>query len=140
MLMPSLFTKDLFDDFFDPHYYGHDRNQDLMKTDVKETEKNYELIMDIPGVKKDDLTAELKDGYLTVSASTSHDNDEKDADGRYIRRERFRGNFSRSFYVGEQLTEEEIKAKFEDGVLKLTIPKQTEKPAVEEKKYIAIEG
>lgn len=140
MLMPTIFTKDLFDDFFEPRYYGYDRNKDLMKTDVKECEDSYQLSMDVPGVKKDDIKAELKDGYLTVSAATSHDNDEKDSSGRFIRRERFRGTFSRSFYVGENVTEKEIKAKFEDGVLNLTIPKQPEKPAVEEKKYIAIEG
>ncbi len=84
MLMPSIFTKDLFDDFFEPRYHGYDRNQALMRTDVKETGQGYQLSMDLPGVKKEDLKAELKDGYLTISATTRQDNDEKDSEGRYI--------------------------------------------------------
>jgi len=140
MLMPSIFTKDLFDDFFEPRYYGYDHNQDLMKTDVKETEQDYELFVDLPGVKKEDLKAELHDGYLTISAATNQENDEKDEGGKYIRRERFSGTFSRSFYVGKQLHENDIKAEFKHGVLKLTLPKQDEKKAIDEKKYIAIEG
>ncbi len=139
MLMPTIFTRDLFDDMFDPRYYGYQTN-DLMRTDVKETESGYDVSIDMPGVKKEDVKAELTDGYLTISASVNQDNDEKDAEGRYIRRERYSGSFSRSFYVGEDVTQEDIKARFEDGTLKLSVPKKEQQPQVEEKKYIAIEG
>ena len=123
MLMPTIFTRDLFDDMFDPRYYGYQTN-DLMRTDVKETESGYDVSIDMPGVKKEDVKAELADGYLTISASVNQDNDEKDAEGRYIRRERYSGSFSRSFYVGEDVTQEDIKARFEDGTLKLSVPKK----------------
>ena len=136
MLMPSIFSRDLFDDMFDTRSYGRQQS-DLMKTDVKETDKDYKLSVDLPGVKKDDLKAELKDGYLTISATVNQNNDEKDEEGRYIRRERFSGSFNRSFYVGENVSEEDIKAKF---TLMLTVPKKESAPQVEEKKYIAIEG
>lgn len=139
MLMPTIFTRDLFDDMFDPRYYGYQTN-DLMRTDVKETESGYDVSIDMPGVKKEDVKAELTDGYLTISASVNQDNDEKDAEGRYIRRERYSGSFSRSFYVGEDVTQEDIKARFEDGTLKLSVPKKEQQPQVDEKKYIAIEG
>ena len=109
-----------------------------MKTDVKETENGYELAIYLPGVQKENMLAELHDGYLTVSATTTQNNDEKDANGKYIRRERYLGSFSRSYYVGEGVTEQDIHAKFADGVLKLDIPKkEASTPA---KKYIAIEG
>ena len=139
MLMPSIFSRDMFDDMFDTRSYGRQQS-DLMKTDVKETDKDYKLSVDLPGVKKDDLKAELKDGYLTISATVNQNNDEKDEEGRYIRRERFSGSFNRSFYVGENVSEEDIKAKFENGTLMLTVPKKESAPQVEEKKYIAIEG
>lgn len=140
MLMPSIFTKDLFDDFFEPRYHNYDRNLSLMRTDVKETGQGYELSMDLPGVKKDDLKAELKDGCLTISATTRQTNDEKDSEGKYIRRERYFGTFNRSFFVGENVTQDEIKAKFENGILTLQIPKKELAKQVDEKKYIAIEG
>ena len=140
MLMPSIFTKDLFDDFFEPRYHGYDRNQALMRTDVKETKQGYELSMDLPGVKKEDLRAELNDGYLTISATSRHNNDEKDSEGKYIRRERYYGTFNRSFFVGENVTQDEIKARFENGILSLQIPKKEPAKQVDEKKYIAIEG
>ncbi len=140
MLMPSVFTRDLFDDFFDPYYHGYNHNSELMKTDVRETEDGYELSMDLPGVKKEDLKAELKDGCLTISATSNQSKDEKDEHGKYIRRERYSGSFSRSFYVGEDVTQEDIKAKFADGTLTLQIPKKEALPKVEENKYIAIDG
>ena len=112
----------------------------MMKTDVKDTDQGYEVVMNLPGVKKEDVKAELKEGYLTISASSNSGNDEKDKNGKYIRRERYSGSCSRSFYVGKDVKQEDIKAKFEDGTLKLLIPKKEEKPAVEEKNYIAIEG
>ena len=152
MLMPSIFGENLFDDFFNdfPFYndrdmkkaerklYGH-RAKNLMKTDIKETDNGYEVTMNLPGVKKEDVKAELKDGYLTIQASSNTSKDEKDNDGRYIRRERYAGTCSRSFYVGDAVTPEDIKAKFENGTLTLDIPKKDAKPAVEQKKYISIE-
>jgi len=149
MLLPAIFGENLFDDFMDdnfernffgsrnPLYGKHSKN--LMKTDVKETDNGYELDIDLPGFKKDEITAHLEDGYLTVSAAKGVDKDEKDKEGRYIRRERYSGSMTRSFYVGNAVTEQDIKAKYEDGILSLSIPKKDPK-AVEAKKYIAIEG
>ena len=149
MMLPTIFGENLFDDFMDdafernffggrnPLYGKHSKN--LMKTDVKETETGYELDIDLPGFKKDEISAHLEDGYLTVSAAKGVDKDEKDNEGRYIRRERYSGSMTRSFYVGKAVTEEDIKAKYEDGILSLSIPKKDPK-AVEAKKYIAIEG
>ena len=141
MLMPSIFGENLLDDFFDfpfgSNYTATDSS--LMKTDIKEMENGYEVTMNLPGVKKEDVKAELKDGYLTISASSNSNKDEKDEEGRYIRRERYSGSCSRSFYVGDAVTQEDIKAKFENGTLTLDIPKKDAKPAVEQKKYISIE-
>ena len=120
--------------------HGGYSDTSLMNTDVKENEKDYELTMSMPGVQKDNVKAELNDGYLTISASTDTNNDEKDKDGHYIRRERYSGSCQRSFYVGKDVTEDDIKASFEDGTLKMTIPKKEAKPAVESKKKIALEG
>ena len=111
-----------------------------MKTDIREKEDGYELDMDLPGFKKEDIKAELHEGVLTISAAKNLDKDQKDDKGRYIRRERYSGAMSRSFYVGDALTEEDISAKFEDGILKLSIPKKTPQTEVPQKKYIAIEG
>ncbi len=140
MLMPSIFNDNLFDDFFDFNYstFRYDTTE-LMKTDIKETDNGYEVTMNLPGVKKEDVKAELKDGYLTIQASSNTSKDEKYNDGRYIRRERYAGTCSRSFYVGDAVTQEDIKAKFENGTLTLDIPKKDAKPAVEQKKYISIE-
>ena len=147
MLMPSIFGENLFDEFFDDFVRPTRRvvryntpSTTIMKTDVKETEGSYELDIDLPGYKKEDVKAELKDGYLTISAATNTNNDQKDENGKYIRRERYYGNCSRSFYVGENITQEDIKARFEDGILKIVVPKKEAKPAVEEEKYISIEG
>lgn len=141
MLMPSIFGENLFDDFFDfPSGSFAADSMDLMKTDVKDREDGYEITMNLPGVKKENVKAELKNGYLTIHASSETNSEEKDEDGRYIRRERHTGSCSRSFYVGEAITEEDIKAKFEDGTLRMVVPKKEEQPAVEKKKYIAIEG
>ena len=142
MLMPSIFGENLLDDFFDfpfgSNYTATDSS--LMKTDIKEMENGYDVTMNLPGVKKEDVKAELKDGYLTISASSNSNKDEKDEEGRYIRRERYSGSCSRSFYVGDAVTEADIKAKFENGTLTMMIPKKEVQPAVENKKYIAIEG
>ena len=147
MLMPSIFGDSFMDDFFDfpevrparTYQRTYHQNQ-LMKTDIFQTKDGYEITMDLPGYKKEDVTAELMDGYLVITASTNQNNDEKDAQGRYLRRERYSGSCSRSFYVGEDVTETDIKAKFENGTLTLMVPKKDEQPAVENKKYIAIEG
>jgi len=111
-----------------------------MKTDVKEKDGNYEVAIDLPGFKKDEITAELKDGYLTISAAKGLDKDEKDKEGKYIRRERYAGNMSRSFYVGKDITEKDIHGKYENGILMLDIPKKAPEKKVEEKKFVTIEG
>ena len=149
MLMPSIFNDNVFDDFFDfPFYddkaekklYGH-RAANLMKTDIQEHDDGYTLEMDLPGFKKEEIQIELNNGYMTISAAKGLDEDEKDKkSGKYIRRERYTGSCQRSFYVGEDVTEEDIKAEFKHGILKLFIPKKEAKPAVEQKKYVSIEG
>ena len=146
MMMPSIFGGNLFNDDWmdfsfpdiDKELYGkHAKN--LMKTDVKEKDGNYEVAIDLPGFKKDEITAELKDGYLTISAAKGLDKDEKDKEGKYIRRERYAGSCQRSFYVGEGVKQEDLKAAFNNGILTVAVPKEAEKPAEEEKKYITIE-
>ena len=138
MLMPSIFHDDVFDDFFDfsaPAYSG----SELMNTDIKETEKGYELAISLPGVKKEDIKAEVKDGYLMITAAANSKTDEKDKTGKYIRRERYSGSMSRSFYVGEHVTAEQVHPKYENGILTFEIPKNKE-PIEEKEKFIAIEG
>ena len=145
MLMPSIFGENLFDDWMDFSFpdidkalYGkHVKNE--MKTDVRETEDGYELDIDLPGFKKDEVTAQLDNGYLTIQASKGLDKEQKDKKGKYIRKERYAGSMSRSFYVGDAITEEDVHAKYEDGILKLSVPKKEAK-AVEQTKHIAIEG
>ena len=134
--MPSLIGERLFDDLFD-FAVPRTHTTNAMRTDIRETEQGYELDVDLPGYKKDDLKLELKDGYLTNNAERSSDSAENA--GRYVRRERFYGAMSRSFYVGDNITQEDIRAKFQDGILRLSLPKDKPKQA-EEKKYIAIEG
>lgn len=112
----------------------------LMRTDIKETDGGYELVIDMPGFKKDDVQAELKDGYLTITAQTKTESEDKDEKGTYVRKERFSGKCSRTFYVGDDIEEDDIKAKFEDGTLKIDVPKKQEQPKLEEKKTISIEG
>ena len=111
-----------------------------MNTDITESRDGYQIEMDLPGFAKEDVSAALKDGYLTIAASHDDSREEKDPEGRLIRRQRYQGTCQRSFYVGEQVTEEDIKANFKDGVLTLLVPKKEKQPEVEEKKYIAIEG
>ena len=133
-MLPSIFSENLFDDFFgddwmrfpvwsgrDPLYGKHAKN--LMKTDVRETEHTYEVDMDLPGFKKDEIKVDLKDGYLTISAAKGLDKDEKDKEGKYIRQERYAGACSRSFYVGDVETKD-VSAKYEDGILKISLPKE----------------
>ena len=111
-----------------------------MKTDIRDTDQGYELDIDMPGFKKEDIRAELKNGYLTIEAESSQENQEKDEKGRYIRRERYSGSCRRSFYVGKEVTQEDIRAKFDNGILRLTVPKKEALPKKEENHYIAIEG
>ncbi|MFR5635630.1 MAG: Hsp20/alpha crystallin family protein [Mediterraneibacter faecis] len=145
MMMPSIFGEDLFNDWMDFSFPDIDRKLygkragHVMSTDIREHEDGYELSVDLPGFKKDEVSAELKDGYLIISAAKGLDKDEKDEKGKYIRRERYAGNMSRSFYVGEGITEQDIHGKFEDGILTLSIPKQ-DKKQVEDKRYVTIEG
>ena len=136
-MLPSIFGENLFDDFFgdpfgmmmphghDPLYGKHAKN--LMKTDVRETEGSYELDVDLPGFKKDEVSVELKDGYLTIQAAKGLDKDEQDKKGKYIRQERYAGACSRSFYVGEDVEPGEVSAKFEDGILTISVPKAEKK-------------
>ena len=151
-----------FDDWFTPYYTYYDpkyekklskalkkeirndtsvarRAARMMKTDVKEVENGYEVAMDLPGFKKEDISAKLENGYLTITAFKGLDKDEKNEEGKYIRRERYSGSCSRSCYVGDGVTVEDIKARFEDGILKLDIPKK-DAEKIEQKKYISIEG
>ena len=145
MMTPSIFGENLFDDWMDFSFPDIDKTlygkhaKNMMKTDVKETDQGYEVAIDLPGFKKDEIKLELNDGYLTISAEKGLDKDEKDKENRYIRRERYAGSMSRSFYVGESLTEQDIHAKYENGILTLDVPKE-DKKAVPEKRYIAIEG
>lgn len=151
--MPSIFGEDLFDDFMkdfpffddkeqkrlEKKLYGH-HSKNLMKTDIRETDSGYMLEMDLPGFAKDEVKVSLEEGTLTVSAAKGLDQDEQDKKtGRYIRRERYAGACERSFYVGEEVTQDEIRGEFKHGILKIFIPKKEAKPAVETRKYITIE-
>jgi len=149
--LPTLFTENLMDMFdgFDKEFnrglrwadqmFGGKPAPRMMKTDVRETETGYELEMDLPGFRKEDITLELQNGNLTVSAKHSDEKKDTDENGKLLRQERYVGSMSRSFYVGSHVTEEDVKARFEDGVLKLCVPKKEAKK-VEEKKTILIEG
>ena len=148
-MLPSIFRDNLFDDMFDfddldkefnrmmrPLYGKHAQN--MMKTDVRETDNSYELDIDLPGFKKDEIKVELDNGYLSISAAKGLDKDEEKKDGKYIRRERYAGAMNRTFYVGDNLTQQDIQAKFEDGILKISVPKK-DVQQIEQNKYIAIE-
>ncbi len=149
MLMPSIFNNSLFDEMMDfpfgRDFFGdsgrmlNDYRTGVMKTDVKEADGVYEVDMELPGYKKEDVSARLDKGYLTITAVKNEENNENGGNGKYIRRERYCGQCSRTFYVGENVHQEDIHAKFEDGILKLTVPK-TQPAKIEEQKYISIEG
>ena len=146
MLLPSIFGESLFDDMFDfdkemnhmnrALYGKHSRN--MMKTDVRETENSYELDIDLPGFKKDEINVQLDNGYLSISAAKGLDKDEEKKNSKYIRRERYAGAMSRTFYVGDNLTQQDIKAKFENGILKISVPKK-DVQQVAQNNHIAIE-
>ena len=135
MLIPTM-RNNVFDDLFNTPFFTKSESS-MMKTDIKEHDNCYDLTIDLPGVKKDDIKAELNDGYLTISAESDTSKDEKDENGKYICRERYSGSYSRSFYVGDAITEQDISAKFENGTLKLTVPKKEALPE-KQNKYIAI--
>ena len=151
MLMPSIFGENLFDDdwmnftFTDEAFWGKKNPlygkhaQNMMKTDIRETDGSYELDVDLPGFKKDEINVQLKDGYLTLTAAKGLDKDSQDKKGNYIRKERYAGTMSRSFYVGEAVNEEDVHAKYEDGILKISVPKK-EPEKIEKNGYISIEG
>lgn len=146
--VPAVFGEDLFDQWMegalsrfadvDRQLYGkHAKN--MMKTDVKETEGGYLVAVELPGFDKSEISVELDKGYLTITAAKGLDKDEKDEDEKYIRRERYAGSMQRSFYVGESVQQEDIKAKYENGVLTLGVPREdTQK--IQQSRYIAIEG
>ena len=151
MLMPSIFGENLFDDDWmnfpfeqdfwgkkNPLYGKHAKN--LMKTDIRDVDGNYELEIDLPGFKKDEIQMELNDGVLTISAAKGLDKDEEDKKGNYIRKERYAGSMSRSFYVGKHVTVEDVHPKYESGILSFSVPKAEAKPVEEKKHYISIEG
>ncbi|MGN1146626.1 MAG: Hsp20/alpha crystallin family protein [Acetatifactor sp.] len=149
MMMPSIFGENLFDNFMedfafpafpdvDKTLYGkHAKN--LMKTDVKETDTDFVVDIDLPGFKKDEIKMQLDNGYLTVSAEKELDKDEKKK-GKYVRRERYAGSVSRSFYVGENITDKDIHPKYENGILTFSLPKEDKKAVEEKNHYISIEG
>ena len=146
MLYPTIFRNDPFDDIFDDFMRPSKAvrsnfmtQSTVMKTDIKELDKAYQLDVELPGVKKENVTVELNDGALEIKVVSEVNNDEKDEKGKYLRRERFYGSCSRSFYVGEDVKEEDIKAKFDNGVLTITVPKVEAQPKVEQKKLISIE-
>ena len=146
MAYTSIFGESLFDDFMDDFafpdidkkLYGKHAPH-IMKTDVKEKDNTYEVAIDLPGFKKDEIQIQLENGYVIVSAAKGLDKEEKDKEGKYIRRERYAGNVSRSFYVGEKVQKEDIHPKFENGILSFDIPKET-KTVENNNNYIAIEG
>ena len=151
MLMPSIFGENLFDDDwmnfpFNDEFWGKKNPlygkhaQNMMKTDIRETDGSYELDIDLPGFKKDEIQMELNDGVLTISAAKGLDKDEEDKKGNYIRKERYAGSMSRSFYVGKHVTVEDVHPKYESGILSFSVPKAEAKPVEEKKHYISIEG
>ena len=150
MMMPSIFRDNLFDNFMedfafptfpdiDKALYGKNA-KNLMKTDVKETDDDYTVDIDLPGFKKEEIQMQLDNGCLTVNASKGLDKDETDNAGNYVRRERYSGSMSRSFYVGSHVKEEDIHPKYENGILTFSLPKEKKKSVEEKKRYITIEG
>ena len=146
MLMPSMFGENLFNDDWmnfgfpevEKALYGKHASHE-MKTDVRETDSGYEVDIDLPGFKKDEINIQLDNGYLSISAAKGLDKDEQDKEGKYIRKERYAGSMSRSFYVGNAITQDDIKAKYESGILRLSVPKKAAEE-IESAKRIAIEG
>ena len=148
--MPSIFGENLFDDDwmnfpFNDEFWGKKNPlygkhaQNMMKTDIRETDGSYELDVDLPGFKKEDVKIQLKNGYLNIQATREEKKDEKDDKGKYVRRERYTGTCNRSFYVGSSIKHEDIHAKYENGILYVTFPKEETKKEAEEKKFVSID-
>ena len=137
MMIPRRHDFDLFDDMFRDPFFNESESK-LMKTDIKEKKDKYLIDIDLPGYDKDNIKIEIQDGYLTIHASINKENDDEEK-GKYVRKERYVGECSRSFYVGENIKEEDIKAKFKNGTLTLESPKKEEKKHLSDKKYIPIE-
>lgn len=136
MLVPRR-NFNILDDFFDDSFFTSHESK-IMKTDIKEHDDKYELVVDLPGFEKNDIKMHIEDGYLVINAKINSSNDEKNEDGKYIRKERYYGECSRKFYIGENISEEDIKASFKNGTLGIEIPKKEEKEE-HEKKYIEID-
>lgn len=136
------FGLSLFDDFFNnqifSNFFGSPDSM-VMKTDVQDKGDSYLLDIELPGFKKEDVKARLNDGYLIISAERSQSNEEKGEDNSYIRRERYYGSTQRSYYVGTEVKQEDIKANFENGVLSLSIPKKPDRPLLQQENYITID-
>lgn len=145
MLMPSIFGEDLFDDFMgyptgrQAASNAYPQVKDMMKTDIRDVDGNYELEIDLPGFKKEDVKIQLKNGYLNIQATREEKKDEKDDKSKYVRRERYTGTCNRSFYVGSSIKHEDIHAKYENGILYVTFPKEETKKEAEEKKFVSID-
>lgn len=145
MMLPNVYRRGFADDFFEGFFpdmgkcFEGKNRFGLMKTDIREDEKGYDLMIDMPGCAKEDVKASIKDGYLIIEAVKGSESETNDEEGRLIRKERYSGSMSRSFYVGEGITEDDVKAKFENGVLTMSVPKEQPAPPAEPK-YIAIEG
>lgn len=141
MFMPSILRNGFIDNIFDDDFFMDVKGRKNMgNTDIKELEDKYLLEVELPGFKKENIKAEMNNGYLVITASQEENKDEKIEEGKYIRKERYSGKCMRSFYVGEQISQEDVKAKFENGVLTLEVPKKEAQEKVEHKKYIQIEG
>lgn len=145
MLVPSNFRENFVDNFFDdffrfPFDSGRSSNARAINTDVKELDGKYIMDLELPGYDKEDIKAELDNGYLTITANRLENKEEKDENGKFIRRERYSGSCKRSFYVGDNITEEDINAKFKNGILSIELLKKEAKTEVEEKRYLEIEG
>ncbi len=138
MMVPRKNNFDLWEDIFKDPFFNYDDNK-IMKTDIKEHKDSYSIIVDLPGYEKDNIKIDINDGYLTIDAIESSNEEEKEK-GKFVRKERYYGECKRSFYVGEEIEAEDVKASFKNGTLKLVVPKKEPKKEIENKKYIQIEG
>lgn len=138
MMVPRKNNFDLWEDIFKDPFFNYDNNK-IMKTDIKEHKDSYSIIVDLPGYEKDNIKIDINDGYLTIDAIESSNEEEKEK-GKFVRKERYYGECKRSFYVGEEIEAEDVKASFKNGTLKLVVPKKEPRKEIENKKYIQIEG
>ncbi len=138
MMVPRKNNFDLWEDIFKDPFFNYDDNK-IMKTDIKEHKDSYSIIVDLPGYEKDNIKIDINDGYLTIDAIESSNEEEKEK-GKFVRKERYYGECKRSFYVGEEIEAEDVKASFKNGTLKLVVPKKEPRKEIENKKYIQIEG